>query len=321
VFRRINRERKLKWERAGLEGDIVKYHEARNYTPEDVIQAHYMEAIEIPPRTEVSNREMIADVSEEEEWRTEDESRFYRSNIEEPDYEANHTNVEESDHEAEEEYVPEDPYKEVKRFSELTEEEIDIVAENLRRVSPKFQNLIRPEMEGGQEEEDYKNIVEHYGTCSNLIYLAMPLNAEFIAQQNKDKKVDIEEKVDGEEENMGHLHILTNTPARESNNSTSSKKKLKKFHHSTDISSNEDDRPEERKKHRKKRFSKYSITSGSSSEEEEDVNKRSQARNISKQSTKPDSISVIPEKSRSESVIQQDEGSIPVGWKKKVDLN
>ena len=85
--------------------------------------------------------------------------------------------------------------------------------------------------------------------------------------------------------------------------------------------SNEDDRPDERKKHRKKRFSKYSITSGSSSEEEEDVNKKSQARNISKQSTKPDSISVIPAKNRSEAVIQQDEGSIPVGRRKKVNLN
>ena len=95
--------------------------------------------------------------------------------------------------------MPEDPYKEVKRFSELTEEEIDIVARRLREISPKFQNVIRPEMEGGQEEEDYKNIVEHYGTCSDLIYLAMPLNAGFIAQQKKDKNI-----------NMEQSHVSTN---------------------------------------------------------------------------------------------------------------
>ena len=37
--------RKLKWERAGLREDMVKYLEVRDYTPADVIQAHYTEAI------------------------------------------------------------------------------------------------------------------------------------------------------------------------------------------------------------------------------------------------------------------------------------
>lgn len=89
----------------------------------------------------------------EEDWRT-DESRFYKSEIEDNEYEAEISEAEE------EEYEQEDPYKEVKRFSELTEEEIDMVAEKPRKVSLKFQHVIRPEIKGGQEEEDFKKTLE-----------------------------------------------------------------------------------------------------------------------------------------------------------------
>ena len=44
-FRGMNSMRKLKWERAGLREDMVRYLEVRDYTPADVIQAHYTEAI------------------------------------------------------------------------------------------------------------------------------------------------------------------------------------------------------------------------------------------------------------------------------------
>ena len=37
-------------------------------------------------------------------------------------------------------------YEEVKRFGELTEEKIDEVAARLREMSPKFEDMIRPEI-------------------------------------------------------------------------------------------------------------------------------------------------------------------------------
>ena len=48
----------------------------------------------------------------------------------------------------EEKYEVEEYYKEVKRFSELSKEEIDIVSEKLRKISPKFEDLVRPEYKG-----------------------------------------------------------------------------------------------------------------------------------------------------------------------------
>ena len=82
--------------RAGLEGDMVKYREARDYTPEDVIQTHYIEVIEKPPQTEISNREITANRSDDfDGWRTEDESRFYKSKVEDPEYEAENPEAEE----------------------------------------------------------------------------------------------------------------------------------------------------------------------------------------------------------------------------------
>ena len=84
--------------------------------------------------------------------------------------------------------------------------------------------------------------MEEFSTRSELIYLVMPQREEFIAQQNKDMKVDMKEEDDEGRENIRQLHPSTVTPAGESNKSTNTKKKLKKFHHSTDISSNKGDR-------------------------------------------------------------------------------
>ena len=53
-FNEVNSRRKLPWRRAGLREDMVKYREARDYTPDDVIQAHY--AVEIPSRSKEDNR-------------------------------------------------------------------------------------------------------------------------------------------------------------------------------------------------------------------------------------------------------------------------
>ena len=54
-FNRANKERKAKWVRAGIVGNMIKYKEARDYTleEEDIIQAHYIEVIEKPSKTEV----------------------------------------------------------------------------------------------------------------------------------------------------------------------------------------------------------------------------------------------------------------------------
>ena len=121
---------------------------------------------------------------------------------------------------------------------------------------------------------------------------------------------------------MKQLHHSKTTPAKESTKSTIKIKKLKKFQHSTDISSNEEDRPEETQKLRKKKkYSRNNIISDSSSEEEENVNQKSQVRNISKRSTKRGSTSTTSDKSVSEAVIQQTEGSIPEGWQGRDNLN
>ena len=70
-FKEVNKRRKLKLQRYGLTEDVLKYREARNYTPDDAIQVHY--AIETS-----QNNDNITDESEEEEWREEDDSKYYR---------------------------------------------------------------------------------------------------------------------------------------------------------------------------------------------------------------------------------------------------
>ena len=317
-FRGMNNMRKLKWQRAGLREDMVKYREARDYTPDDVIQAHY--AVEIPSRSKEDNR--ITEESEEEEWRTEDESRFYRD-VDYKEYEAEVSEAEV------EEYVIEDPYGEVKRFSELTEEEVDAVAKKLREVSPKFLHIVRPETRGGEEEKDFKETLEQWATCSDLIYLVMPKNAEFLAQQNKGEKMksEVEEirllhhsantstKAMSEVEEIRQLHHSADSPAKESNKPTIKKKKQIKFHHSTDISSNKEDTPEKKQKPKKKRYSKPSTILDSSSEEEEKLKQISPIRDMSNLST-----STIPDRSISEAMIQQTEGDIPEGWQRESAL-
>ena len=66
-FNRANKERKPKWVRAGIVGNMVKYKEARDYTQEeeDTIQAHYIEVIEKPSKTEVNNGDLTADISDD----------------------------------------------------------------------------------------------------------------------------------------------------------------------------------------------------------------------------------------------------------------
>ena len=66
-FNRANRERKPKWVRAGIVGNMVKYKEARDYLQkeEDTIQAHYIEVIEKPSKTEVSNGDLTVDISDD----------------------------------------------------------------------------------------------------------------------------------------------------------------------------------------------------------------------------------------------------------------
>ena len=163
--------------------------EARDYTQEDTIQAHYIEVIEKPSKTEVNDGDLTADISDDfGGWRTEDDSRFYRSTEEDSEYEAENSETEE------EEFEQEDYYKEVKRFSELTEEEIDIVAGKLRTISPKFEDLFRPEIEGGQEEKEYKKIVEEYSARSELVYSVMPQRKEFMEQQNKAMEVEMKKR-------------------------------------------------------------------------------------------------------------------------------
>ena len=298
-FNEMNKERKLKWRWAGvkegMDEDIVKFREARDYTPDDVIQANY--AVQILSR---SNR--TTEEPEENDWRTEDESRFYRD--------GGYIEHEAEGSEAEvEEYVVEDPYDEVKRFAELTEEEVDVVTKKLRVVSPKFSHIIRPEIRGGEEEEKFMEELEKWATDPIIIYLVMPQNAEFLARQNKgeEMKSEVEEmkplrqsanasrltrsEIEEIEEIRQSRHSAK-YPAEESN-------KKSKIHHSTDMSSNEEDTPEKKQKPKKKKYSKTSTVLDSASEEEEMLKKTSPIRGMSNLN-----ISVIPDRSRSDMAIR-----------------
>ena len=99
----------------------------------------------------------------------------------------------EEESETEEEYEVEDYYKEVKRFSELNKEEIDMVAEKIRKISPKFEDLFRPEVEGSQEDREYEQEVERIAARSENVYAVMPQRKELTEQRNisikEDKKV------------------------------------------------------------------------------------------------------------------------------------
>ena len=113
---------------------MIEYRETREYSHNigETIQAHYLEVIEKTSEDEDGDENQEANKSTDSQglhewdyWNSDDEQRLYSSE--------------------EEEYEIEDYYKEVKRFSELNKEEIDIVAEKIRRISPKFEDLFRPE--------------------------------------------------------------------------------------------------------------------------------------------------------------------------------
>ena len=75
-FNRVNKLRKAnnKWVRTGIVGNMVKYKETRDYVQkeEDAIQVHYIEVIEKPSKTEVSDGDLTADTSADcGGWRTE----------------------------------------------------------------------------------------------------------------------------------------------------------------------------------------------------------------------------------------------------------
>ena len=55
-------------------------------------------------------------------------------------------------------------YEEVKRFEELNSEEIDEVAAKIRKISPKFEDLIRPEIMETQKWLEYEEEMERIAT-------------------------------------------------------------------------------------------------------------------------------------------------------------
>ena len=55
-------------------------------------------------------------------------------------------------------------YAKVKRFKELSSEEIDVVAAKIRRISPKYEDLFRPEIMETQEWLEYEQEVERIAT-------------------------------------------------------------------------------------------------------------------------------------------------------------
>ena len=100
----------------------------------------------------------------------------------------------------EEEYEVEDYYTEVKRFSELSKEEIDRVAEKNRKISPKFKDLFRPEVGGSQEDIEYEQEVERIAARSENVYAVMPLREDQAEQENATNKESKEEMNDSKKE-------------------------------------------------------------------------------------------------------------------------
>ena len=108
----------------------------------------------------------------------------------------------------------------MKRFSELSKEEIDRVAEKIRKISPKFEDLFRPEVGGSQEDIEYEQEVERIAARSENVYAVMPLREDQAEQENATNE--------GSKEEMN-----------DSKKKKTQQKVSKKFQHSTDISSEE----------------------------------------------------------------------------------
>ena len=171
-FNRINRGRKSdqRLDKVGIFGDMIEYRETREYSHNvrETIQAHYLEVIEKSSEDEDSDGNQEANISTDSkglypwEYFNSDDERMLNG-LGEEEYEIE-----------EEEYEVEDYYKEVKRFSELNKEEIDMVAEKIRKISPKFEDLFRPENEGSQEDREYEQEVERIAARSEYVYAVMP---------------------------------------------------------------------------------------------------------------------------------------------------
>ena len=99
----------------------------------------------------------------------------------------------------------------MKRFSELNKEEIDEVAEKIRRISPKFEDLFRPEVRGTQKELEYEQEVEKIAARSENIFAVMPPRKKPVVQENITKKDSQEKEKISEEE-------TTNNSRREKKN-------------------------------------------------------------------------------------------------------
>ena len=65
-------------------------------------------------------------------------------------------------------------YEEVKSFKELNSEEIDEVAARFRKISPKFKDLIRPDVIDTKRWLEYKQEVERIANCRENFYAVMP---------------------------------------------------------------------------------------------------------------------------------------------------
>ena len=49
-----------------------------------------------------------------------------------------------------------------------------MVAEKIRKISPKFEDLFRPEAKGSQEDKEYEQEVEKIAARSENVYAVMP---------------------------------------------------------------------------------------------------------------------------------------------------
>ena len=206
----------------------------------------------------------------------------------------------------------EDPYDEVKRFSDLTEDEVDTVVKNLRGVSSKFATMFRPEIRGGEEDRKFLKDLEKLVTSVDLIFLVMPLTEEF-----QKKKNEVEQRSQSHHSASPSMRAISEVderrqlqrsevgPAQE-NFGKQIKKTKKIFHTSTDNSAAEDNKTEERQKPKKKQHNKQSAISDSSTEEEEEAELISPVKNRSNIKT-----SVTPKRSTKEARTQQKEGSVP----------
>ena len=251
-LKKLNEGRELKLERYGITDGGLKYREPRDYTPKDAIKVLY--AVET-----LQNNADTTDESSEEEWREEDDSKYYRvEEVKEPEVE---------------EYVMEDPYGEVKRFSDLTEDEISTVLIELRRVSPKFATMVRPEIKGGEEDRKFLKDLEKLVTSVDLIFLVMPQTEEFKRRKEAEQRGQSLHSANSSnrafsEADEGRQIQRSEVGSEQENFKKQITRTKNIFHTSTDNSEAEDNKPEGNQKP-KKQQKKQNATSDSSTEEEE----------------------------------------------------